>query len=429
MGKENLNEEQSRYFDILMQGHNAFVSGDAGVGKSYLISEFIKAREEAGYTVLVCAPTGIAAINVDGVTAHRAFNAPLHPILYDEKVKVLGTLVKSDTVIIDEISMCRFDLFSYIARCIGYANKVRIERQNKPPIQLVVVGDFFQLPPVMTDEVKDIFRVYYRIDVGYGFAFQSPYWAKFNFVNLILTKCMRQNDTDFIRYLNMARKGDIRSLDFFRRCSSSKAIEDAIYLCGTNKRAKEQNDYFFSKLDGETFKYYSEIEGEVKDSDKMTEDELEFKVGARVMTLTNDLFDRYQNGSLGVITKCTDKGVEVRIDKTGNKVFIEPYTWEIKGYSLKSNPDKAGESKLSKDTIGTFTQLPLKMAFAITIHKSQGQTYDKVNLNPYCWDCGQLYVALSRVRTIDGLFIDGFMSNKFLIVSQDVVAFYQSLRR
>ena len=127
MGKERLNEEQSKYYDVLMSGSNAFVTGDAGVGKSTFINEFIKDKENQGYNVVVCAPTGIAAINVNGVTIHRAFCAPLHPILEDEKVKVLGVLVKADVVIIDEISMCRFDLFGYIAKCIGYANKVRMQ--------------------------------------------------------------------------------------------------------------------------------------------------------------------------------------------------------------------------------------------------------------------------------------------------------------
>lgn len=419
MENSKLNKEQQAYYDILMSGSNAFITGDAGVGKSYLINKFIESRQSAGYNVVVCAPTGVAAINVNGSTIHRTFQAPLNPILENEKVKVLGVLVKADTVIIDEISMCRFDLFGYVAKCIGYANKVRIERHNKPSIQLVVVGDFFQLPPVMRDETRDIFKEYYGVDVGYGFAFQSPYWKKFQFKNLVLKESMRQKDVDFINNLNAARVGDKGSIKFFRYCSRDSEIDNAIYLCGTNKKAREQNDYKFSKIDGKSYTYYSEIEGDVKDSDKMTEDELTLKVGARVMALINDKNDRFQNGSLGEVIECRENYVIVRFDN-GCTVGVDRYCWEIKGYSLK-------EDKLSKDTIGTFTQLPLKLAFAITIHKSQGQTYDSVNLNPFCWDCGQLYVALSRVRGIDGLHIDGFLSEKYLIVSKDVLAFYQSL--
>jgi ATP-dependent exoDNAse (exonuclease V) alpha subunit len=224
--------------------------------------------------------------------------------------------------------------------------------------------------------------------------------------------------------LNLARIGNKDCIKYFSRYSSKAEIKDAILLCGTNKKAKEKNEQELALIRQKEYCFESFVDGDVKASDKVTEDELKLKVGARVMTLVNDQDDRYKNGSFGTITKIVkeDALVYVQMD-SGERVAIEPYTWEIKGYSTNN------KGKLEKKTVGTFTQLPLKLAYAITIHKSQGQTYDKVNVNPYCWDYGQLYVALSRCKTINTMHLTQYIKPDFLKASPEVIKFYASLNK
>lgn len=414
-----LNQQQFYGYSIMMSGRNTFLTGKAGVGKSFVLNKFIEDSQEEGKNVVIVAPTGIAAININGVTAHRAFKIPIKPLVEDAK-KIPTTIKEADIIVLDEVSMARLDLFDYIAKIIIQASNYRVKYLDKKPIQFIVSGDFFQLPPVLVDRDRDILEDYYGRTIDKGFAFESEYWDYFDFTNVVLSEVVRQSDINFINALNMTRVGDSRGLRYFWQNSSKYAIDKAIMLCGTNKAAKDKNEYELSLIKNPEHVFETTIIGEVKDSDKVVDDVLYLKVGARVMTLVNDPTLKYQNGSLGTITYISENIIIVEIDSTGELVEIERASWDVKDYVLE-------KGKLKQKVVGTYIQFPLKLAYAITIHKSQGQTYDAINLNPYCWDCGQLYVALSRVRSIDKLFMTQYPSERFLITSIDVINFYKNL--
>lgn len=414
-----LNKQQEYAYNTLMSGKNCFLTGEAGVGKSCVLNKFIEDSKEAGKNIIVTAPTGIAAINVSGVTLHRAFRIPLKPLVEGVK-KIPETIEKADIVVIEEISMCRIDVFDFVAQIILVINIKRQKYENRKPIQLIVCGDFFQLPPVLMDKDKELLESYYGRPLNRGFAFQSELWKYFNFYNILLTDVVRQDNPDFVKALNMTRVGDASALDYFWQNSSSFMISKAIMLCGTNKAANERNMSELANLKTPEYVFVSTTIGDVRDSDKIVEDRLGLKVGARVMTVMNDSEDRYQNGSLGTVVKLEPDCVFVEIDNSGMVVEINRYTWDICTYTLV-------DGVVKQTVVGSYIQFPLKLAYAITIHKSQGQTYDAVNLNPYCWDCGQLYVALSRVRNIDKLFLTQYPSRNFLVTSREVLDFYKNL--
>lgn len=414
---DSLTPSQLNGYNIIIAGYNAFITGDAGTGKSFLLKKIIEYFEARELNVLITAPTGIAALNIDGSTIHRTFKIPTRPLI-GRPGAVRDEIKMADVIIIDEISMCRIDLFDYVSQQILRANEFRRHR-GKRDIQLIVVGDFFQLPPVITDRDRDVLTAVYGDGLGDGYAFQSRFWNTFNFQNIVLREVVRQSDRDFVYWLNQARIGNVRSLDYFSVCASPTHINNAIMLCGTNNAANEVNTLELNKLHTQSVRYTSEIDGEVRESDKMTSDVLELKVGARVMTLVNDADDRYRNGSFGTITKLKNDCVTVEIDGWGT-VDIEYYTWDIIDYALVNGV-------ISKRVLGHFTQIPLKVAYAITIHKSQGQTYEAVNLNPYCWDKGQLYVALSRCKSVQNMYLTNRLQYRFLVTSQVVKEFYYSL--
>lgn len=427
-----LTKGQRIALQALESGRNVFLSGEAGTGKSYVLNQFL--AKNTRKNILVCAPTGIAAINVNGSTLHRVFGVPIEPIGPTKNpMKTSETVQKADIIIIDEISMCRFDCFEYVAKAIKLAEK---EAQNKeyakaeklhrepitlPPKQLIVVGDFFQLPPVITDKDRPVLENYWGriMNVGDGFAFQAPMWSTFDFVTIVLDEVMRQKgDLDFVANLNCIRRGDKSAIAWFNAQSAQK-VQKGIHLCSTNKAAEQINLQEAAKLKGFPRTYTADITGIVNASDKPTSDALTLKKGMQVMSLINDPENRYQNGSLGIITDLDFSGVEV--DFGGQKIEISKHSWDIIDYQII---EKNGESKVEKTVIGIFRQLPLKIAYAITMHKSQGQTYDAANIHPSCFASGQLYVALSRIKSIKSLYLTKKIQPENLITAEAVLNFY-----
>jgi len=425
-----LTKEQQKAMELLESGANVFLSGEAGTGKSYVLNEFIR-RYEKNKSIIVCAPTGIAAINVGGATIHRVFKAPIgiiRPGEYNSKPD--DALIKADIVIIDEISMCRFDLFEYVIRTIRCAEDLRQNELNKDafingtefvmsaPKQIIVVGDFFQLAPVINKVDKPIlFNYWDESRYGSGFAFSSELWWEMEFENNILKEIIRQKgDAEYIENLNKIRTGDLSGISWFNSHVSRRPIEGAINLCGTNREADTINYEESEALEGEYKEYYSQINGQVNESDKVTADILALKIGMQVMTLVNDMDEGYQNGSLGKVVEMYDDVVEIRLDN-GKLVKVVPYVWEICGYEIQGD-------RFEKVVLGDFKQMPIKVAYAITIHKSQGQTYSRVNVSPNCFAEGQLYVALSRAQSIEGMSLQSNIARSSLRTSLAVKDFY-----
>lgn len=414
-----LNRSQEFAYNIMKKGHNIFLSGDPGTGKSFLINKFVSDMKDAGKNVLVTATTGLAAINVGGSTVHRAFHVPINVIL-EAPSNIPEAIMMSDIIIIEEIGMCRFDVFNYVGCIIKEANTKRAER-HKEPIQLIVCGDFYQLPPVLTGDDRQILEQHYGVKIYSSYAFLSAFWNYFNFKFILLTEFMRQKDSRFTELLHRARNGDTGTcVSFNYNCYKGSLIPYAVNLYGTNKKATEKNNIELANLPGVEAIYTSIISGDVKDSDKLVPDTLKFKVGARVMSVVNDSNGVYSNGSFGTVVALHTDSVTVLFDN-GPTCLIEGNDWEI----FKPKYD-AVLGKVEQQKIGTYHQIPLKLAYAITIHKSQGQTYDAVNIDPFSWDCGQLYTALSRCKELEFIRLTQEIKPQWLLTSQDVINFYSN---
>lgn len=406
-----LNKGQQKTLDYLTEGKNVFVTGDGGTGKSYVIQKYIDWCIEKKKNLIICAPSGIAALNVGGVTAHRAFSLPIGIVENFDKLKVPKEIRTADVCIIDEISMNRMDVFkeiSYIWKKAGNSDK-----------QMIVVGDFFQLPPIVGTNEKETYHELYKNCI---YPFECPEWKEYNFKYCILTEIERQkNDVEFIKNLNKARVGDRTCIEYFNRFVRTSPKEtDIISLCPTNREAEEINSSRLANLPGPSTLFHAKIEGEVKLSDMVTSELLELKAGARIMTLVNDLNGDFANGSFGIIKKVYEDSIDVKMDN-GKSLHIDPFRWSITKYAQN-------EATLEQVEIGSFEQLPVKLAYAITIHKSQGQTYDAAVISPKVFNEGQLYVALSRIRSSAGLYIKEKISPRALNASKKAYAFYQSIK-
>lgn len=420
-----LTKGQQKAYELMCSGENVFLTGEAGTGKSYVLQEFIERQRAQDKNVVVCAPSGIAAINVGGSTIHRTFKAPFEPAI-SRPGKVPSVITSADTIIIDEISMCRIDLFDFIAQTIIKANQRRSKKDEKD-IQLIVVGDFCQLPPVVTDKDRKVLTEHYRDDVGNGYAFQSGFWGIFQFRTAYLQEIMRQSDKDFIDALNRARMGDASCIDYFNKNSCKNKLTGGIELCATNKQAQEINQKGLLGIRSVMHEYHAEESGEVNDSDRPAEQVLNLKEGARVMLLTNDAEDKWQNGSIGTINDLKMNSISIELDN-GKMVEIVRHRWIIEKYIVDEEMcDGELQKVVRKEEIGRYEQFPLKLAYAITMHKSQGQTYDQVNISPAAWAPGQLYVALSRAKTIKKMHLTMPILPQYLVAAKEVVDFYHSL--
>lgn len=433
-----LKKKQKHALDMLKQGYNVFLSGEAGTGKSFVIERFKEYLEENNVKYVVGAPTGLAALNVGGITLHRMFGLSINILDFGATMK---NVEEAEVLIIDEISMCRKDIFQKIARAIfSFENPIQefsIEKERKVcrKKQIVVVGDFFQLPPILTDTDAETIKQYpeYKIELSKDdlYAFQCIEWENFNFKNVVLNEVVRQTDKEYIDNLNMIRQGNEKGLDFIQKKSKKTKTKNAIYLCSTNKDAEQLNQYNLKKIRDREYEYWAEETGEVTSSDRATQKCLKLKVGARVMSLVNVKED-VVNGMVGAITRLTKDSVCVKFDN-GIEHEFEKYKWEIQGFKkakIQNQDNGKIEEKTVITSIGEFRQIPLKLAWAITIHKSQGQTYEAVNLNPIgCFAEGQLYVALSRAKDLKKLHLISKLQSSYLKTSEVVKEFYTKIEK
>ena len=442
-----LNDEQKRALELLHSGGNVFLTGKAGTGKSTVLRRF---QAECNRECVFLAPTGIAAINIDGATIHSFFQlkpALLTPDSIEEisnkrRIKMIREV---ETIVIDEVSMVRSDLFAAIDK------RLRQITHNGSPFggkQIILVGDFFQLPPVVKTETESD---YLNREFGGHYAFQTNLWQEADFQCICLQTNQRQkDDKTFMFILNDLRYGKLaeRNLKLDEQSQSVNVIEaltqlcverpplkkKIIYLCTTNREADRINQLNLSNLKGEEHLFRAVVQGKFPDSDYPTPEALSLKVGARVMTLTNkrtpDGEIEYVNGEIGIIEafgEGEDSTVRVRLDR-GSTVSIQRTEWIKYEYELERD-ENTGKDVIRQHEVGKFVQIPLKLAYAITIHKSQGLSLDcvEVKLGNGCFATGQLYTALSRCRSIQNLRIDRAIYPEDAITDPDVIAFYRSI--
>ena len=447
-----LTDEQRAAVDAMMSGKNVFLTGEAGTGKSTVLREF---RSKCDRECVVLAPTGIAAVNAGGATIHSFFM--LKPgLMTPDTIEEIGSGKKraviraAKTIIIDEISMVRSDVFA--AMDIRLRSLARGKNQQRPfgGKQMILVGDFFQLPPVVKTETED---EYLKKHLGGGYSFQTDLWANAKFKCIFLKTIHRQqNDSKFLSVLNSIRHGELDEKNIDDGESGKlTAVEvlnkycvrkldmpaEPISLCTTNREAQRINAVARARSREEASKFNAVVSGKFPEGDYPTEVQLELMKGVRVMLLCNrrlpDGEFEFVNGDMGVVSGIggSDRNplVNIKLDR-GREVSVGVYEW--KNYTYVYEEDKiSGQKVLRQKEIGKFLQVPLRLAYAITIHKSQGLSLDCVDLKlgSGCFTHGQLYTALSRCRTLKGLRLDRTVMKDDLILDEAVIEFYKGLEQ
>ncbi|WP_066039859.1 ATP-dependent DNA helicase [Herbiconiux solani] len=421
MTRPTLSAEQQRVFDLIEGTRkHVFVTGRAGTGKSTLLNHLSWNTEKQ---LVISAPTGVAALNVGGQTIHSLFRLPIgviadHDIEQNAEVrKLLNTI---DTLVIDEVSMVNADLMDAMDRSLRQARQRPLEAFGG--VQVVLFGDPYQLAPVPGDGDE---RAYFNDHYRSMWFFDAKVWEETDLEIVELREVHRQHDDDFKFMLNAVRFGMVTKeiADALNGAGARPAPNDgAITLATRNDSVNRINQAALGRLPGRVLSAKAEISGDFGGRTYPADVNLELKVGAQVMFLRNDGDGRWVNGTVGTVTKI-DSTVWVDVD--GEVHEVDPVAWEKYRYSY------APESKqLSKEVIGEFTQFPLRLAWAVTIHKSQGQTYDQaiVDLGARVFSPGQTYVALSRLTSLEGLYLTRPLRPSDIIVDESVRAFMSGRR-
>ena len=426
------NPEFQDAWDVLQRTHRSvFLTGKAGTGKSTFL-KFI--RDNTKKKTVVLAPTGIAAVNVGGQTMHSFFKIPFKPMLPDdpdyanparmrkmlrytkEKVKLIREL---ELIIIDEISMVRADIIDFVDRVLRvYSGNMREPFGGK---QLLLVGDIFQLEPVVTHDTRDILRRYYKN----FFFFNARAFDQINLVAIELRKIYRQSDNNFIALLDRVRINRATATDMARlnqRCNPDyKEVNDEFVITLATRRdtVDSINDEHMQALKTPEFVYEGAIEGDFPDNSLPTALNLTLKEGAQVIFIRNDKQGRWCNGTIGKVTRLRDKSVYVALEN-GNEMLVEWEVWENMQYTYNEK-----EKKVEEKVLGSFSQIPIKPAWALTVHRSQGLTFNRVVIDfaGGAFTGGQTYVALSRCTSLEGITLLKPLSERDIIVNIAVVDF------
>ena len=422
-----INAEFQKALDIMEDtNHHVFITGKAGTGKSTLLEYF---RQNTRKEVAVLAPTGVAAINVQGQTIHSFFG--FKPSITPEKVKKIGgpeskIYKEFDTIIIDEVSMVRADLLDCVEKFMRLNGPYR--KQWFGGVQMIFVGDLYQLPPVVASSEREIFT--HRYESPYFFSAQVFREKTFAMEFIELEKVYRQTEQDFIELLNAIRNRTCTDDDIERlnRNHRPDAAASAGGFCitptSTNDLAAKRNLEMLEALPDRSFTLAGKTSGLFDRSSLPAEETLTLKPGAQIMLVNNDKFGRWVNGTLGVVRGVSrvdgeEDRVLVRLDD-GKVVEVTPNTWELFEYQYDRKT-----KKISTRTTGTFTQYPIRLAWAVTIHKSQGKTFDRVviDMGRGAFAHGQVYVALSRCTNFDGIVLTKMISKNHIRMDWRVAKF------
>jgi ATP-dependent DNA helicase PIF1 len=416
--KIQLSDEQIIFYKLINEEEvNAFITGRAGTGKSVLLKYFV---DNTSKNVAVVAPTGVAALNVSGQTIHSFFKFPpelqnLNEIKVDFRTKEI--LKHLDTLVIDEISMVRADLME------AMNIKLQLAKGSGLPfggVQLVMFGDLYQLPPIVEDGQLGRF---FDHNFGGVYFFNAPIFKELEYRILELNQVFRQSEQKFIDILNAIRTGTHTQETLNILNERTKVFlpkSGFIILAGHNATVSSINNKKLGEIKGEEKVYIAEITGEMNEKSFPTDKELRLKVGAQVMLLKNDRQKppRWVNGTLGIVTKLTDDIIRVSIN--GVEHTISQESWDSVRYFYDHET-----RKIKKEVVSSFRQFPLKLAWAITIHKSQGQTYKcvAIDISNRAFATGQTYVALSRCESLDGLYLLSPIKQEDIMIDPEVREF------
>lgn len=414
---------------------SVFLTGKAGTGKSTFL-KYICAHTKKKHVVL--APTGIAAINAEGVTLHSFFKLPFRPMLPDDPDLSLKNgrifeffkyrkehrklISEVELIIIDEISMVRADIIDSVDRILRvFSGNMRLPFGGK---QLLFVGDVFQLEPVVPSDQKEILSLFYASP----FFFSARVFKSINLVPIELQKVYRQTDPVFINILDRIRNNAARrqELDILNgRCFPDFVPRNEdMYITLATRRDQVDfiNEKRLSELPGEEFVSYGRIEGDFPESSLPTQLNLSIKEQAQVIFIDNDHERRWVNGTIGMVSGIDENGNVYVLLENGIEHLVEPTSW--RNYKYKYNEK---ERKVEEEIVGTFEQLPIRLAWAITVHKSQGLTFSRVvvDLTGGVFAGGQTYVALSRCTTLEGLVLKSRVTSHDIFVRKEIVQFSQ----
>ena len=426
------NPELELAFDFINKtDRNLFITGKAGTGKTTFLH---KIKNESLKRMVIVAPTGVAAINAKGVTIHSFFQMPFGPILPNQiannnqqrkfsKTKI--DIIKSlDLIVIDEISMVRADLLDGIDQVLRrYKNRNQVFGGT----QILMIGDLQQLAPVVKPNEWSLLRNHYET----MYFFSSKAYKEANVISIELKHIYSKKNEDFITILNEIRNDNLTQTSekiLNRRYNpdfSPIKEEGFITLTTHNKRANTINDSELNKLKNKSYFFEAEVSGKFNENSYPNDEKLELKVGAQVMFIKNDSSPekRYFNGKIGIITDISRENVTVQSPNEVDEIVTEREEWSNINYSINEET-----KEIKEDLVGSFSQIPLRLAWAITIHKSQGLTFDKAIIDAEAsFAHGQTYVALSRCTSLEGLVLKTPISSNAIINDQTVSSFNESV--
>lgn len=429
MTPRQLSDDFNYALERMEAGANLFITGRAGTGKSTLLQIF---RRTTDRNVVVLAPTGVAALNVGGQTIHSLFGFPprliqARDIRPNRRYKRL--FANLEILIIDEISMVRADVMEAIDLAL------KLNRNSHEPfggVQLVMFGDLFQLPPVVSSAQE---RQYFSYRYATPYFFSADCLDTIDLEMVELREVYRQDSRYFLRLLEAIRnatvdQGDLDALN--ERHLADFTPDPAtpyLTLAARNATVMAINQRELAGNPHPEICYLAQVKGNFPEKLFPVPAALKLKVGAQVMTVRNDNEKRYVNGTIGTVVECKEAAVVIRVTEGGKPRTIEvgPEEWDI----IRYKADTEDLAKIGTETLGTFKQLPVRLAWAVTIHKSQGKTFDRiiVDLGRGAFEHGQTYVALSRCRTLEGIVLRNPLTPRDVMVDPEVVSFYDMMRR